>query len=115
MAEAISGVPQDSVIGPILFVIYVNDLPDQLSADSLLYTDDDQLIAPQSRHDILQNSLSIRASWSRDWDLDFNLTKSEHLPTGYSLHFVFYTLPSHKPPTPRAHQQFPPPKTWELS
>ncbi len=42
MAEAISGVPQ----GPILFVIYVNDLPDYLSADSLLYADDVKLIAP---------------------------------------------------------------------
>ncbi len=42
MAEAISGVPQ----GSILFVIYVNDLPDHLSADSLLYADDVKLIAP---------------------------------------------------------------------
>ncbi len=46
MAEAISGVPKGSVIGPILFVIYVNDLPDHLSADSLLYADDVKLIAP---------------------------------------------------------------------
>ncbi len=52
MAEAISGVPQDSVIGPILFVIYVNGLPDHLSADSLLYGDDVKLIAPRNRHDI---------------------------------------------------------------
>ncbi len=34
-----------SVIGPILFVIYVNDLPDRLSADSLLYANDVKLIA----------------------------------------------------------------------
>ncbi len=46
MPEAISGVPQGFVIGRILFVIYVNDLPDHLSADSLLYADDVKLIAP---------------------------------------------------------------------
>ncbi len=50
------------VIGPILFVIYVNDLPDRLSAHSLLYADDDKLIAPRNRHDILHNSLNISAS-----------------------------------------------------
>ncbi len=46
MAEAISGVSQGCVIGPILFVIYVNDLPDHLSADSLLYADDFKLVDP---------------------------------------------------------------------
>ncbi len=46
MVEAISGVPRGSVIGPILFVIYVNDLPDHFSPDSLLYADDVKLIAP---------------------------------------------------------------------
>ncbi len=47
MAEVISGVPHGSVIGPILFIIYVNGLPDRLSADSLLYADDVILIAPE--------------------------------------------------------------------
>ncbi len=45
MAEAMSGVPQGSVIGLILFVTYVNDLPDRLSVDSPLYADDVKLIA----------------------------------------------------------------------
>ncbi len=44
--EARSGVPQGSVIGPILFFTYVNDLHDYLSVDSLLYADDVKLIAP---------------------------------------------------------------------
>ncbi len=38
--------PKGSVIGPKLFVIYVNDLPEQLAADSLLYADDVKLIDP---------------------------------------------------------------------
>ncbi len=79
-AEAKSGVPQGSVIGPILFVIYVNDLPDHLLADSLLYADDVKFIAPRNRHNILQNSLNVSASWSKDWELDLNPTKNEHLP-----------------------------------
>ncbi len=62
MAEAISGVPQGSVIGPILFAIYVNDLPDRLSADNLLYADGVKLIAPRNQHDIRQNSLNIANS-----------------------------------------------------
>ncbi len=46
MAEAISGIPHDSVIGPILFIIYVNYLPNHFSANSPLYADDVKLIAP---------------------------------------------------------------------
>ncbi len=88
MAEATSGVPQGSFIGLILFVIYVNDLPDHLSADSLLYADDVKLIAPRNRHDILQNSRNSSASWSKDWELDLNPTKHEHLPIGNSPQFA---------------------------
>ncbi len=58
MAEAISGVPQGSVIGPILFVIYVTDLPDHLSADSLLYADGVKPITPRNCHDFLYKTLT---------------------------------------------------------
>ncbi len=83
--EAIIGVPHGSVIGPIWFVLYVNDRPDHLSAGSLLYADDVKLIAPRNRRDILQNSLNVSVSWSKDWELDLNPTKSEPFPIGNSL------------------------------
>ncbi len=66
MAEAISDIPKGSAIGSIFFVIYATYLLDRLSADSLLYADDVQLIAPRNPHDIVQNILNISASWSRD-------------------------------------------------
>ncbi len=64
-------------------------------------TDDVKLIDPRNRHDILQNSLNVIASWSKDWELDLNPTIREHLPIGNSPHFVTYTLPSHIPPNTR--------------
>ncbi len=56
MAEAVSGVPHGLVLGPILFVIYVNDLSDNLTIDHLLYADDVKLIAPRKQSDALQSS-----------------------------------------------------------
>ncbi len=62
VAEAASAVPHGSVLGSILFVIYVNDLSDNLTIDHLLYADDVKLIAPRKHSDALQSSLLMRIS-----------------------------------------------------
>ncbi len=64
MAEPISGVPNPgSVICPILIVIYVNDLPNSLYADSLFYADDVKLITLNNNYEILKSSLNVSASY----------------------------------------------------
>ncbi len=65
-----------------------------LLLDSFLYADDVKLSAPRNSHYIHQNPLNLRVRWSKDWEIDLNPAKSEHLSIGNSSHFVTYTLPS---------------------
>ena len=79
-----SGVPQGSLIGPILFLIYINDTSSDLSLDTLipLYADDAKLCRSISTHidcDILNSDLRSVHSWSDTWDMSFNLKKCKHL------------------------------------
>ena len=43
-ALVLSGIPQGSVLGPVLFVIYINDLPDALTSDTYLFADDTKIL-----------------------------------------------------------------------
>lgn len=73
-----SGVPQGSVIGPKLFLLYINDLPDHLTCSVSLYADDTLLFQPvNSVNDSLsfQNNINLISSWSDKWLLDFNTNK----------------------------------------
>ena len=77
--SVISGVPQGSILGPLLFLIYINDLPDKLSESSLLlFADDAKCFMPISSTDdcdSLQSDLSSLADWSSEWKLSFNVLK----------------------------------------
>ena len=73
-----SGIPQGSVLGPLLFLIYINDLPDQIDSSVYMYADDTKLyreIKEPRDHDILQNDLSKLSDWSDLWLLKFHLKK----------------------------------------
>ena len=80
-----SGVPQGSVLGPILFNIYVNDLPQRISADCLLYADDLKLwlrVNDDTDVDNLQTALDCLDHWSKEWLLPINIAKCCVLPIG---------------------------------
>ena len=74
-----SGIPQGSVLGPILFLIFINDLPDVLNCCMKLFADDAKLYMPIINcHDeeILQQNLDNSDIWAEIWDMDFNTKKN---------------------------------------
>ena len=61
-----SGVPQGSVLGPILFLIYINDLPDQIASQVRLFADDTAVYLTMESgdsHRVLQNDLDSLSFW----------------------------------------------------
>ncbi len=74
-----SGVPQGSVLGPLLLLIFINDLGHELTCNHLFFADDVKLIAPRSQQHELISSIEKALNWSRRWGLPLNASKSHHL------------------------------------
>ena len=62
--EVISGVPQGSVLGPVLFIIYINDLPDIVSSTVKIFSDETKLYNKDRNCDIIQQDLDALFVWS---------------------------------------------------
>ncbi len=70
-----SSFPRGSVIDPLLFLLFVNGLPDVLEAVTLLCVDDVKAVTRRSQSMNLHSSLTAAWDWSKKWDLPINPTK----------------------------------------
>ena len=74
--------PQGSVLGPLLFLIYINDLPDCVTSTVRLFADDTVLYhgisSPADTAD-LQRDLDALQAWERKWLMEFNPSKCQIL------------------------------------
>ena len=80
-----SGIPQGSVLGPILFIIFINDLPDCVKSLLKIFADDTKIfkiISSIQDKDELQRDLNHLAIWSKKWQLPFNAPKSKGIHYG---------------------------------
>ena len=76
-----AGVPQGSVLGPLLFLIYVNDIADSLLSLTRLFADDSSLFYSASSLDDIQglinHDLILLSQWAKQWLVTFNPSKTE--------------------------------------
>ena len=73
--SVLSGVPQGSVLGPILFLIYITDLDDDISSKVLTFADDTKVfrkITKDTDKQSLQDDIDKVVKWSEKWQMLFN-------------------------------------------
>ena len=83
--DVTSGIPQGSVLGPILFTIFINDMPDAVKSCMKLFADDAKIFnAIENIHDInlIQEDIHKLLQWSTKWQLPLNLSKCKCIHYG---------------------------------
>ena len=94
-SDVSSGIPQGSVLGPVLFTLYVNDLPGEVTSTVKLFADDMKMyrgIGTGIGHDSLQTDLDRLVTWSVKWMLPLNVAKCSTLHLGSTNPCEPYTV-----------------------
>ena len=84
--SVLSGVPQASVLGPILFLIYINDLEDDISSKVLKFADDTKVfrkVTSDTDKQSLQDDLDKLVKWSEKLQMLFNFGKCKCIHIGH--------------------------------
>jgi len=94
LLDVLSGVPQGSVIGSLLFLLYVNDLADWILSSIQMFANDTKLwrVKDQSKMDInrLQKDLNSLTCWCVKYMLKFNPQKCKVLHVGHKIDSAYY-------------------------
>ena len=94
-AKVESGIPQGSVLGPTLFLLFINHLPDTVKGLVKIFADDTKLYSAVNNNFViesLQNDLDNPAEWSEKWKLKFNAGKCKSLHIGFNNPKQTYTM-----------------------
>eukprot|EP00745_Piridium_sociabile_P030076 TRINITY_DN49785_c0_g2_i5.p1 TRINITY_DN49785_c0_g2~~TRINITY_DN49785_c0_g2_i5.p1 ORF type:complete len:167 (+),score=21.68 TRINITY_DN49785_c0_g2_i5:150-650(+) len=91
-AKVRSGIPQGSILGPVLFTIYINDLHDCVKSTCKIFADDTKIYGKARDKYTLQKDLNSLQEWTEEWNLYFNIDKCKvtHIGETKSLQYLHY-------------------------
>ena len=78
-AAVTSGVPQGSVLGPAMFLFYINDLPDNLHSIVRLFANDTIVYNTANNHQVLQDDFAKLEMWEDAWNMKFHPSKCQQI------------------------------------
>jgi len=90
-----SGVPQGSVLGPILFLVYINDIDLVVENNIMKFADDTKLygiVSDQAQAESIQNDLNGLTLWTSRWQMKFNTDKCSVMHIGARNMQYMYTI-----------------------
>ena len=92
MTEVLSGIPQGKVLGPILFTIFIIDLPDCVQSCCKVFADDTKIYDSTRNADRIQEDIIRLQRWSELWNLYCNVTKCKILHIGQNNQEIDYKM-----------------------
>ena len=81
-SDVTSGIPQGSILGPVLFTIFINDLPENLNVYCKVFADDTKIYDEVKNSNKIQNDLYQMQNWTELWNLYFNVGKCKVMHIG---------------------------------